>query len=187
MEMDFDISTCFGVIGAELGEDSENNKNLDDNTETLSDSPDEQGGESPEKTDSPSEKEDVSNQTADYKNVFVLNLLEEWEKYSGENVSVSFKTAYVYDYGDRMNIDSEYYNEINEKLSVETKESEKISEGDWITVCGIVGKEVAVYDDREVKEPKLAKGDTITIYGRGQRTHNRKDKTKIWHIFENRG
>lgn len=29
------------------------------------------------------------------------------------------------------------------------------------------GKEVAVYDDREVKEPKLAKGDTVTIYGKG--------------------
>lgn len=29
------------------------------------------------------------------------------------------------------------------------------------------GKEIAVYDEREVKEPKLAKGDTVTIYGKG--------------------
>lgn len=29
------------------------------------------------------------------------------------------------------------------------------------------GKEVAVYDEREVKEPKLAKGDTVTIFGKG--------------------
>lgn len=251
-----------GVIGAALGEDSENNKNLDDNIEMVSGSPGEKGGDSLEKTDGSSEKEDVSRETADYKNVFVLNLLEEWEKYSGDNVSVSFKTSYVYDYGDRTRIDSEYYNEISEKLSVETKESEKISDGDWITVCGIVGKEeydglenafieetgkkpkkeyesgkskydkkkkkeaekkennfrksakevsyevlmrypdtyknkkikvvvnitevepdgiifpgdmqgtlegkeAAIYDDREVKEPKLAKGDTITIYGKG--------------------
>lgn len=251
-----------GIIGAVFGEDSENNKDLENNSEAVLDSSGEQGKEISEETDSSSKKEDVQSKTVDYENVFVLNLLEEWEKYAGKNVSVSFKTSYVYDYGDRLNIDSEYYNEINGKLSVETKESENISDGDWITVCGIAGKEeynglenafveetgknpkkeygsgkskyekrkkkeaekkeknfrkaakevsydelmrypdtyknkkikvvvnitevepdgiifpgdiqgtldgkeVAVYDDREVKEPKLAKGDTVTIYGKG--------------------
>lgn len=251
-----------GIIGAAFGEDSEDNKNLENNSETVSDSSSKQNRENPEKMGGSSKKDNAPRETVDYKNVFVLDLLEEWDKYSGKNVSVSFKTSYVYDYGDRTSIDSEYYNEINEKLSVETKESENISDGDWITVCGFVGKEeydglenafiektgkkpkkeyesgkskydkekkkesekkeknfrkaakevsydelmrypdtyknkkikviinitevepdgiifpgdiqgtlegkeVAVYDDREVKEPKLAKGDTVTIYGKG--------------------
>lgn len=251
-----------GIIGAVFGEDSENSKDLDNNSETASDSSEGQGGESSEKTGNSSEKENVPGETVDYENVFVLNLLEEWGKYAGKNVSVSFKTSYVYDYGDRTSIDSEYFNEVNTKLSVETKKSENISDGDWITVCGVVGKEeydglenafiektgkkakkeyesgkskydkrkkkeaekkeknfrkaakevsydelmrypdtyknkkikvvvnitevepdgiifpgdiqgtldgkeVAVYDEREVKEPKLAKGDAITIYGKG--------------------
>ena len=38
------------------------------------------------------------------------------------------------------------------------------------------GKDIALSDGREVKEPKLLKGDTVTIYGEGDGTETVKTK-----------
>lgn len=48
-------------------------------------------------------------------------------------------------------------------------------------MCTINGQELVIYDNREVKEPKLLKGDTVTIYGygNGQATMQRKQKGLI--------
>lgn len=38
---------------------------------------------------------------------------------------------------------------------------------DDVIYCSLGGNEIILYDDREVKEPKLAAGDSIKIYGNG--------------------
>lgn len=85
---------------------------------------------------------------------------EEIEKqFRAEAVSVTYEELERY---------PDKYEEIKIKVSVNILEVEP----DGIIFSGDIkgslsGKDVAVYDERDIKEPKLLEGDSVTIYGYG--------------------
>ncbi len=209
------------------------------------------------------ESESITESSVQFKEIFVLDLLEDWDSHIGKEVTVSFEIDYIRDYNDEFKIESDYYSETSSSMKATLKENKDIKQGDWVTVTGIVsdksyeglkdavindagdkpkeifttakaeydeqkrleaqsyeenfkenaesvtyddldrypetykdkkikvtvtidevgtqeslvfadsyrgkmsGKEVIIYDKREVKEPKLREGDTVTIYGYG--------------------
>lgn len=252
------VILVFGTIGVAFGdEDSESNSNSSSRkSETVAN---EKETDKPESKDEPFE---AQLDGVEYKTVFVFDLLEKWDKYVGDYVTVSFKADSVHAYGDKLTVESKYYDETNSRIEVELVNSIDVLDGDWVTISGVVskelynglenakidgtgkaskkqyesgkfkydkkkkkelerrekkfrksaegvsydelmrypdtyekkkikvvvninevepdgmifpgdiqgtldGKEVAIYDERDTKEPKLAKGDTITIYGKG--------------------
>lgn len=210
-----------------------------------------------------SESESVMDSNVQSKEIFVLELLENWGKHIGECVTVSFEVGYIRDNKDEFRIESDYYEDTSSPIRATLKENRNVNQGNWVTVTGIVGKssydgiqdavindtgdkpkelfmtakteydeqkrieaqsyedafkenaesptyddldrypetykdkkikvtitidevgtqesflfadsyrgkmsgkEILIYDKREVKEPKLRKGDTVTIYGYG--------------------
>ena len=178
-----------GVIGAALGEDSENNKNLDDNIEMVNNEISEKLSVETKESEKISDGDWITvcgivgkEEYDGLENAFIeetgkkpkkeyesgKSKYDKKKKKEAEKKENNFrKSAKEVSYEALMRYPDTYKNK-KIKVVVNITEVEPngiIFPGDMQGT--LEGKEAAIYDDREVKEPKLAKGDTITIYGKG--------------------
>lgn len=94
------------------------------------------------------EDNDILERDEEVKEIFAIDLLENWDSYIGDRITVSFEVSSIREYDDEFKIESNYYDGINSRLKASSKDNLGIKENDWITVTGIVGDDIydGLYD-----------------------------------------
>ncbi len=168
------ISSAFGDEDSENVSSSKNKKEetfVDSGSKTEDKKTEDIDGE---ETNEASKEIGSNNIETKAKSIFIFNLLEKWNKYAGDCVTVSFKVSDSYDYSNHSTVKSKYYDETGSNIKVELKDVANVSGGEWITVTGIVGNEL--YDGLENAKIDGIGKESKKIYEAGKSKYDKKKK-----------